>query len=179
MMRSRCEDAYFRPRYALLHVMLVTWSFIPARLCVLLAAFFCAFLAGAPSARAQNLEKLEFLTDGGARTFSVEVMRTPEQQAKGLMFRRYMPDDRGMLFTFGRNEPAYMWMKNTYIPLDMIFIDRKGAIVSIAADTEPFSERTIESGVPVWGVVELNAGAAAKIGLKVGDRAVHPFFDGK
>ncbi len=142
-------------------------------------ALLCAFMAGAPPARAQELEKLEFATRSGVHAFSVEVMRTPDQQARGLMFRRYMPDDRGMLFTFGRDEPVFMWMKNTYIPLDMVFIDRKGVVASIAADTEPFSERTIASGSPVWGVVELNAGAAAKMGLAVGDKVRHPFFDGK
>ena len=142
-------------------------------------ALLCAFLASAPPARAQELEKLEFATRSGVHAFSVEVMRTPDQQARGLMFRRYMPDDRGMLFTFGRDEPVFMWMKNTYIPLDMVFIDRKGVVASIAADTEPFSERTIASGPPVWGVVELNAGAAARMGLAVGDKVRHPFFDGK
>ena len=154
-------------------------TFIRPRLAAILLAFLCIFLANAPAARAQELEKLEFATRSGVHAFSVEVMRTPDQQARGLMFRRYMPDDRGMLFTFGRNEPVFMWMKNTYIPLDMVFIDRKGVVASIAADTEPFSERTIASGPPVWGVVELNAGAAAKMGLAVGDKVRHPFFDGK
>ena len=148
-------------------------------LAYLLLAFLSAASAGLSGARAQELEKLEFLTRGGARAFSVEVMRTPDQQAKGLMFRRFMPDDRGMLFAFGRNEPVFMWMKNTYIPLDMVFVDRKGVVATIAADTEPFSEKTIASGSPVWGVVELNAGTAARIGLVPGDKVAHPFFDGK
>ena len=148
----------------------------------LLAAFLFvlvgAFFAGAAPARAQELEKLEFVTRSGVHAFSVEVMRTPDQQAKGLMFRRYMPDDRGMLFAFGRNEIVHMWMKNTYIPLDMVFIDRAGKVVAISADTEPFSEKTISSGAPAWAVVELNAGAAARIGLAVGDRVRHPLFSG-
>ena len=144
-----------------------------AALVVLLAGLWRPALAEG------GLEKFEILTSDGARVFQVEVMRTESERARGLMFRRYMPDDRGMLFAFGRNEPAFMWMKNTYIPLDMVFIDRKGVVASIAADTEPFSERTIASGAPVWGVVELNAGAAAKMGLAVGDKVRHPFFDGK
>ena len=138
----------------------------------------CSLFAGAAPARAQELEKLEFVTRSGVHAFSVEVMRTPDQQAKGLMFRRYMPDDRGMLFAFGRNEIVHMWMKNTYIPLDMVFIDRAGKVVAISADTEPFSEKTISSGAPAWAVVELNAGAAARIGLAVGDRVRHPLFSG-
>ena len=92
------------------------------------------------------------------------------------MFRRYLPDDRGMLFDFGKDEVVQMWMKNTYIPLDMVFVGRDGRVVSIAADTEPLSERTISSGGPVTGVIELNAGAAAKMGLKVGDQVRHPMF---
>jgi len=84
----------------------------------LLIGFVCAILAGSPRAGAQELEKLEFVTKSGTHAFSVEVMRTPDQQAKGLMFRRFLPDDRGMLFAFRRNEPIFMWMKNTYIPLD-------------------------------------------------------------
>jgi len=139
---------------------------------------FAAALSGA-AARAQEPEKLEFVTRSGVHPFSVEVMRTPDQQAKGLMFRRFLPDDRGMLFAFRRNEPIFMWMKNTYIPLDMVFIDRKGTVISIAADTEPFSERTIASGGPAWAVVELNAGAAAKMGLAAGDKVRHAEFDGK
>ena len=128
-------------------------------------------------ARASDLEKLEFATSSGVHAFSVEVMRTPAEQAKGLMFRRYMPDGRGMLFAFNRDEPAAMWMKNTYIPLDMVFVARDGRVVNIAADTEPLSERTIPSGGSAWGVVELNAGAAAKMGLAVGDKVRHPIFD--
>ena len=142
----------------------------------LLIGFVCAILAGSPRAGAQELEKLEFVTKSGTHAFSVEVMRTPDQQAKGLMFRRFLPDDRGMLFAFRRNEPIFMWMKNTYIPLDMVFIDRKGVVTSVAHDTEPLSERTIPSNGPAWAVVELNAGAAAAIGLEAGDRVLQAIF---
>ena len=144
----------------------------------LLAFAFAALLAlAAPQARADSeLKNLQFVTKSGPHDFSVEVMRTPAQHARGLMFRRYMPDDRGMLFDFGRNEVVNMWMKNTYIPLDMVFVSREGRVVAIAADTEPLSERTISSGAPVWAVVELNAGAAARMGLAVGDAVRHPLF---
>lgn len=140
-------------------------------------ALVAIFLAAAQPARAApDLEKIAFVTRSGVREFSVEVMRTPAEHGKGLMYRRYMPDDRGMLFDFGKNDVVHMWMKNTYIPLDMIFVGKDGKVVAIARDTEPFSERTISSGGPVTGVVELNAGAAAKMGLVVGDEVRHPMF---
>lgn len=123
-----------------------------------------------------SLEPLEIVTAAGANRFSVEVMRNDEQRARGLMFRRFMPADRGMLFDFKREEQVSMWMKNTFLPLDMIFADRTGRIVSIAENTEPMSERIIPSGGPVLAVLEVNAGTAARLGLKPGDRLKHPLF---
>ena len=84
--------------------------------------------------------------------------------------------DQGMLFDFGRIEPVAMWMQNTYLPLDMLFIRADGTIARIAANTEPLSTRTIPSGEPVLAVLELNAGTAAKLGIKPGDRVEHPVF---
>ena len=81
-----------------------------------------------------------------------------------------------MLFDFKREEPVSMWMKNTYLSLDMVFIDRTGRVVNIAENTEPLSERIISSGAPAFAVLELNAGAARSIGLKKGDRLRHPLF---
>jgi uncharacterized membrane protein (UPF0127 family) len=81
-----------------------------------------------------------------------------------------------MLFDFGKVEPVAMWMQNTYIPLDMLFIRPNGVIGRIAADTEPLSTRTIPSGEPVLSVLELNAGTAARLGVKAGDRVEHPLF---
>jgi uncharacterized membrane protein (UPF0127 family) len=117
----------------------------------------------------EALEKLEVVTSAGTYPFSVEVMRTPEQLAQGLMFRRYMPDDRGMLFDFKTEQPVQFWMKNTYLPLDMIFISKAGKIVSIAENAEPLSEKLIASGAPALGVLEVNAGTAARIHAKPGD----------
>ena len=129
---------------------------------------FC--LAAAPPVRAQDgLEKIEVVTSDGTHGFSVEVMRTPEQLAQGLMFRRYMPDDRGMLFDFKVEQPVQFWMKNTYLPLDMIFISKAGKIVSIRENAEPLSEKLIASGGPVVAVLEVNAGTAARIHAKPGD----------
>jgi uncharacterized protein len=87
-----------------------------------------------------------------------------------------MPADQGMLFDFGHIEPVSMWMQNTYLPLDMLFIRPDGTIARIAANTEPLSTRTIPSGEPVLAVLELNAGTAARLGIRPGDRIEHPLF---
>ena len=103
-------------------------------------------------------------------------MRDDAGRSRGLMFRRSMAPDHGMLFDFERDEPVTMWMKNTYLPLDMVFIRPDGTISRIAADTEPLSTTIIPSGSPVVAVLELNAGTAAKLGIKAGDRIEHPLF---
>jgi uncharacterized membrane protein (UPF0127 family) len=135
-----------------------------------------AHAQAAPAVAESTLETLEIATATGKHRFSVEVMRTDEQRARGLMHRRFMPAERGMLFDFKREDHVAMWMKNTFIPLDMLFIDRTGKIVSIAENTEPLSERTIPSGGPVLAVLEVNAGVARKIGAKPGDQLTHPLF---
>jgi uncharacterized membrane protein (UPF0127 family) len=124
-----------------------------------------------------NLERLEIVTASGTHEFSVEVMRGGPQRERGLMFRRFLPQDRGMLFDFATERPVTMWMKNTYLPLDMIFIGRAGKVVGLAENTEPLSEKIIPSGAPAYGVLEVNAGTAAHIGLRVGDSVRHPMFD--
>jgi uncharacterized membrane protein (UPF0127 family) len=137
---------------------------------LLVAALTLISLAAVPPLRAQEaLEDLEVVTSGGSHRFSVEVMRTPEQLEKGLMFRRYMPDDRGMLFDFKAEQPVQFWMKNTYLPLDIIFISKAGKIVSIKENAEPLSEKLIPSGAPVVAVLEVNAGTAARIHAQPGD----------
>jgi uncharacterized membrane protein (UPF0127 family) len=123
-----------------------------------------------------GLEKLEIITSRGTHEFSVEIMRSGPQRERGLMFRRYLPQDRGMLFDFGSERPVMMWMKNTYLPLDMIFIGRTGKVVGIAENAEPLSEKIIPSGAPAFGVLEVNAGTADRIGLKIGDSVHHPLF---
>jgi uncharacterized membrane protein (UPF0127 family) len=123
-----------------------------------------------------GLEKLEIVTSSGTHKFSVEVMRSEAQRERGLMFRRYLPQDRGMLFDFGVERPVMMWMKNTYLPLDMIFIARAGKVIGLAENAKPLSEKIIPSGAPAYGVLELNAGTAARIGLKIGDSVRHPIF---
>nr|WP_246731499.1 DUF192 domain-containing protein [Methylocapsa sp. S129] len=133
-------------------------------------------MGGSIGALAQTFDKLEIVTSTGVHAFSVELARNDAEREKGLMYRRFMPADRGMLFDFKREEPVTFWMKNTYIPLDMIFISHAGTVVSIAANAEPLSERLIPSERPCYGVLEVNGGVAESIGLKPGDKVRHPIF---
>lgn len=112
---------------------------------------------------------LEIDTGEDAHLIRVEVARTPDERSRGLMFRQAMPADAGMLFDFGSERPVAMWMKNTFIPLDMLFATEDGKIVSIARDTVPLSTETISSGRPVRYVLELGAGRADALGLSRGD----------
>ncbi len=123
-----------------------------------------------------SLERVEIVSGAATHVFQAEVMKTPEQRAKGLMFRQFMPEDRGMLFDFDREEPVTMWMRNTYIPLDMVFIRANGTIHRIHERAQPLDETTIAAGAPVRFVLEINAGVATKLGLKAGDRVRHPLI---
>ena len=128
-------------------------------------------------AHAQDRDKsIELDTSSGPHVFSVEVMRTEAEREQGLMFRKSMAQDHGMLFDFETDQPLMFWMKNTYIPLDMVFIGSDGRVVSIARNAKPMDETVIPSKGPAAGVLELNAGAADKIGLKIGDAAKSPVF---
>jgi uncharacterized protein len=142
----------------------------------LLIALLCVLSA---AARAANLESLEIVSKSGVQVFSVEVMRTPEERAKGLMYRRELPEGRGMLFDFSPEQNVSMWMKNTYISLDMIFIRADGRILRIAENTTPESEAIIPAGGPVRGVLEVIAGTSKKYGIAPGDRVAHPLFGGR
>lgn len=109
-------------------------------------------------------------TAKGARAFRVEVARTPAQQEQGLMFRRELEPNTGMIFPMNPPRAAAFWMRNTIIPLDMIFIRANGTIARIAANTEPYSEKTVESGEPVAAVLEIAGGRAAALGIAAGDK---------
>ncbi|MDB5513008.1 MAG: hypothetical protein JWR08_2491 [Enterovirga sp.] len=139
-----------------------------------LALLLCWLVA--PAAFAQTFEPLTILTRDGPRAFQVEVARNDSDRAQGLMYRRTMPADRGMLFDFGRVEPVSMWMQNTYLSLDMLFVRPDGTIARIAENTEPLSTRVIPSGEPVLGVVELLAGTSRRLGIRPGDTVEHPVF---
>ncbi|MGO4872349.1 MAG: DUF192 domain-containing protein [Roseiarcus sp.] len=133
-------------------------------------------LLASDRSRADEFDSLTIATASGVHAFQVEIAGDEAAREKGLMYRRYMPADRGMLFEFDRDAPVSFWMKNTYIPLDMIFIARDGTVTRIAAGAEPLSETIIPSAGPCVAVLELNGGIAAEIGLRVGDKVRHPFF---
>ncbi|MGB3023137.1 MAG: DUF192 domain-containing protein [Methyloceanibacter sp.] len=113
-------------------------------------------------------------TDSGEHRYDVEVATSDGDRALGLMFRRSLPETSGMLFLYDTPQPVGMWMRNTYIPLDMVFISADGLVHRIEVNTEPFSTDLISSGGAVAGVLELNAGQADKIGLKPGDKVIYP-----
>ena len=146
------------------------------RLWVAVSLTLLVLAGGTLAAGARGLEPLEIVTADGTHAFQVEIAADEASRERGLMNRRYMPADRGMLFEFEREAPVSFWMKNTYIPLDLIFISRTGVVTNIVADAEPLSERIIPSGPPCAAVLELNGGTASAIRLNVGDRIRHPFF---
>jgi uncharacterized membrane protein (UPF0127 family) len=113
---------------------------------------------------------LTIQTARGVRKFSVEIARTEQEQAKGLMFRTSLPDNGGMIFPMRQPGPVAFWMKNTPLPLDIIFIRADGTIARIAAETVPYSLDLVESGEPVTAVLEIAGGAAAAAGIQEGDR---------
>ncbi len=131
-----------------------------------------------PSTMGAVLDLLTIDTKAGPKTFKIEVARTNEQQATGLMFRTKLTDDAGMLFPHEEPREVTMWMRNTYIPLDMVFIRADGVIHRIEANTEPMSEEIIASNGPVVSVLELAGGAAARLGIAPGDRVRHTRLQG-
>jgi uncharacterized protein len=154
------------------------------RLPLAAALLAAAALAGCRSEPAANvveaqartspagLDLVQLTVDSGGRrhAFTVEVARTPEQQERGLMERRALAPDAGMLFPFDPPRPASFWMYNTLIPLDMIFIRPDGRIARIAANTVPMSETPVAVAEPMTAVLELKGGRAAELGIREGDR---------
>ena len=129
-----------------------------------------------PAARGAELQTLEIASKTGVHVFSVELAVTDEERERGLMFRRSVPESTGMLFDFKRDQEVTMWMKNTYVSLDMIFIQSDGRIRRIAENTETESLKIIPSGGPVRAVVEVAAGTARKLGIEPGDRIASPIL---
>jgi len=122
-------------------------------------------------------ERLVIVTRDGARhDFMVEMALRPEQQTVGLMFRTSVPADGGMLFDWGAPRDSTMWMRNTVSPLDMLFINEDGTVRRVAEDTVPGSLAMIESRGPVRATLELAAGTAKRLGIRVGDRVEQRVF---
>jgi len=142
-------------------------------------ALFALFLVPRWIGAASAMETLEIASKNGVHAFAVELAVNDEQRAKGLMFRKELPEGQGMLFDFQTEQPVSFWMKNTYVSLDMIFIQADGRILSIAENTQPLSERPVPSGGPVRFVLEVVAGTTRKLGIRPGDRVAHPIFTGK
>ena len=137
---------------------------------------FVAMLGAAAPLVVFEKSALTIDTEAGPRRFAVELALTPEEQEQGLMYRRELAADAGMLFDFGRVRPAEFWMKNTLIPLDMLFIAADGRIADIHERAVPLSEATIAAKVPVRAVLEINGGTVARLGIKLGDVVHHPIF---
>jgi len=122
------------------------------------------------SRSAQSMQAVTILTRDGRKTFTVETATTREQRDRGLMFRTHLAARHGMLFDFERDQEVRMWMKNTLIPLDMLFITADGRIHRIERNAKPGSLDLVASGGPVRSVLELNAGDASRYGIEPGDR---------
>lgn len=122
-------------------------------------------------------EQLTIVTAAGARhVFQVEIADEDAERMKGLMFREHLAPDAGMLFLYPQPVPLVMWMKNTPLSLDMLFVDSAGVITSIVAGTTPFSTDRIAAGRPVIGVLEVLAGTSSRLGIAPGDRMDYPAF---
>lgn len=139
-------------------------------------ALLALFCLSAAATAAGPTQPLTILSGAERHEFQVEVADEPDERAYGLMNRFELAPDGGMLFDFGETRPVHMWMKNTYIPLDMLFIRADGTIHRIAANTVPRSLAVVSSGQPVRFVLEVAGGTAARLGIKRGDKVEHPLI---
>lgn len=149
------------------------------RLSVLALAFTVAVGGdwGHASAAACPVDQVSVQTQTGTHVFSVEVADDNQERARGLMFRDSMPESAGMLFVYPKPQPVSFWMKNTLIPLDMIFTDLRGVIVSIHKNAIPHDETPIFGGEAVFSVFEINSGVSKAKNIKVGDVLLHSAYD--
>jgi uncharacterized membrane protein (UPF0127 family) len=148
-------------------------------------ALVLAVAVAPAAARAQSAvvfprSRAEIVTRAGARHgLSIELASSPDQLTQGLMYRRNLAADAGMLFDFGMVKPVSMWMRNTLIPLDMLFLAADGRVVGIHQRAVPGSLEVISAPEPVRGVLEVNGGTVQRLGLAVGDQVIHPTFAGR
>src|ERR1700760_741881 len=156
-------------------------SIVTHRALLLLLVSFLAgpvrFAAGADLQQFPTSE-LTIISATGPHRFKVELAETPAQMTQGLMFRTSLAPDAGMLFDYKEPTAATMWMRNTLIPLDMLFVDAQGRIVNIHERAVPQSLDVIAAAAPVRAVIELNGGTAARLGIQPGDRVVYSIFGG-
>lgn len=142
----------------------------------LIAALLAALAAQGATAGCAP-DTVEVRAPSGTARFSVEIADTPEEQAQGLMFREHMASSAGMLFVFPEPKHAAFWMKNTLIPLDMLFIDSTGRVARVHSNAIPHDETPIEGGDGVLMVLEINGGLAARMGIAEGAEMRHPALD--
>jgi uncharacterized membrane protein (UPF0127 family) len=149
-----------------------------SQLWIAIAAAVAFYGLIASGTQAASIQPLEIVTKSGVQVFSVEMATTEQEKETGLMYRKELADGKGMLFDFSPEQQVSMWMKNTFVSLDMIFIRADGRILRIAENTEPQSTAIIASQGLVKGVLEVVAGTAKKYGIAPGDRVGHPLFNG-
>jgi uncharacterized protein len=146
---------------------------------VLIFALAAPSCSGWSAAEPQHLRTAQLViasAGGGRHRFTVEIADTPQTRARGLMFRKSLPPATGMLFDFKRPQEVAFWMKNTLIPLDMLFVSARGRILAVHRNAVPLSLATIASPVPVRAVIELAGGTAARLGIAPGDRVLSRIF---
>jgi uncharacterized protein len=141
-----------------------------------LLAMLLSGRAGDAQSQSNAAAVLIIVSASGPHSFNVELAETPAQMEQGLMFRRELAPDAGMLFDFKQPTMATMWMRNTLIPLDMLFVDAQGRIVNIHERAVPQSDAIIAAAAPARAVIELNGGTAARLDIKPGDRVLFPIF---
>ena len=143
---------------------------------LVIVSLFLMYNLGEVSASMKS--ELSIITSNGSKhNFLVEVARTEEEKKIGLMFRKTLAKNAGMLFLYKREALRLMWMKNTFIPLDILFIDKEGVIKRVVKRTVPHSLATISSRQSVLAVLELRGGVTSSLDIKKGDRIYHPAFE--
>ena len=157
---------------------LVWMTAMPARRLLIVLALLANAMSGAGRAQAQDYATatVTIVSASGPHAFTVELAETPAQMEQGLMFRSELAPDAGMLFDFKTPTVATMWMRNTLIPLDMLFVGGDGRIVNIHERAIPQSDAIISAAAPVRVVIEVNGGTAARLGIKPGDRVTGSIF---
>jgi len=161
------DDHMANPRMTILRVLLLMFLGVTASL---------PGVSSSAELQRFGTSALTIVSPGGRHQFTVEVAETPAQMTQGLMFRQTMAADAGMLFDYKQPTMATMWMRNTLIPLDMLFVDAQGRIVNIHERAVPETDDVIAAAAPVRAVIELNGGTAARLGIKPGDQVLHPIF---